>query len=108
MKTHEKITKKRIEKIEKELEDMPNSGPRRSQHLCYVINKNLKPINDGIKENSRRKVLHQMLLNLIAGPMDSRGNSHGLGLFGPVDAPILSEIPLWFNSYRGTNFSAGA
>ncbi|KAK6803507.1 hypothetical protein RDI58_001291 [Solanum bulbocastanum] len=88
MKTEEKITMKRIEKIENEIEkvskenkkmeytnrmygllngeEMPNSRhPEDLNDLCYVINKNLKLINDGIKEKTHKEGLHQMLFNLL-------------------------------------------
>ncbi|KAG5617592.1 hypothetical protein H5410_017416 [Solanum commersonii] len=102
MKTHEKITKKRIEKIEKELEkvrkenekmeytnqmygllngeDMPNCrNPEDLNDLCYVINKNLKLINDGIKEKTHEEGSTSNAPQPIAGPMDSGGTSFDIG-----------------------------
>ncbi|WMV09732.1 hypothetical protein MTR67_003117 [Solanum verrucosum] len=132
MKTHEKINKKRIEKIEKELEkvrkenkkmeytnqmygllndeEMPNS--RHSEDLndlCYVINKNLKLINDGIKAKTHEEGSTSNAPQPIAGPMDSGGTSFDMSwapLMAPIDAPVLSEIPLLVSSTvpSGTNF----
>ncbi|WMV09727.1 hypothetical protein MTR67_003112 [Solanum verrucosum] len=85
MKTQEKITMKRNEKIKNELEkvrkenmkieytnqmygllngeEMPNSRhPEDLNDLCYVINKNLKLINDGIKEKTTKKALYQITI----------------------------------------------
>ncbi|XP_049390437.1 agamous-like MADS-box protein AGL80 [Solanum stenotomum] len=124
MKTHEKITEKRIEKIEKELEkvrkenkkmeytnqmygllndeEMPNSRhPEDLNDLCYVINKNLKLINDGIKAKTHEEGSTSNAPQPTAGPMDSGGTSFDMSwapLFAPVDAPVLSEIPLLISS----------
>jgi len=132
MKTLEKITTKRIEKIEKELEkvrkenkkmeytnqmygllngeEMPNSRhPEDLNDLCYVINKNLKLINDGIKAKTHEEGSTSNAPQPIAGPMDSGGTSFDMSwapLLAPVDAPVLSEIPLLVSSTvpSGTNF----
>ncbi|KAG5617593.1 hypothetical protein H5410_017417, partial [Solanum commersonii] len=104
METHEKITEKRIEKIEKELEkvrkenkkmeytnqmygllngeEMPNSRhPEDLNDLCYVINKNLKLINDGIKAKTHEEGSISNAPQPTAGPMDSVGpTSRGQGL----------------------------
>ncbi|WMV09743.1 hypothetical protein MTR67_003128 [Solanum verrucosum] len=85
LKTQEKITMKRIGKIENELErvrkenkkmeytnqmygllngeEMPNSKHAEDLNdLCYVINKNLKLINDGIKAKTHEEVLSEIPL----------------------------------------------
>ncbi|XP_049364290.1 agamous-like MADS-box protein AGL90 [Solanum verrucosum] len=132
MKTHEKITEKRIEKIEKELEkvrkenkkmeytnqmygllngeQMPNSRhPKDLNDLCYVINKNLKLINDGIKAKTYEEGSTSNAPQPIVGPMDSGGTSFDMSwapLLAPIDAPVLSKIPLLVSSNvpSGTNF----
>ncbi|WMV09728.1 hypothetical protein MTR67_003113 [Solanum verrucosum] len=132
MKTHEKITEKRIEKIEKELEklrkenkkmeytnqmygllngeQMPNSRhPKDLNDLCYVINKNLKLINDGIKEKTHEEGSTSNAPQPIVGPMDSGGTSFDMSwapLLAAIDAPVLFEIPLLVTSTvpSGTNF----
>ncbi|XP_015169316.1 agamous-like MADS-box protein AGL65 [Solanum tuberosum] len=88
MKTQEKITMKRIEKIENELENL---------------------INDGIKAKTHEEGSTSNALQPIAGPMDSGGTSFDMPwapLLALVDAPILSEIPLLVPSTvpSGTNF----
>ncbi|KAG5632545.1 hypothetical protein H5410_004262 [Solanum commersonii] len=109
-----------IEKIEKELEkerkenmkmeytnhmygllngeDMPNCRhPEDLNDLCYAINKDLKLINDGIKEKTNEEGSTSNAPQPIAGPMDSGGTSFDKSwapLLAPVDAPVLSEIPL--------------
>ncbi|XP_049393284.1 agamous-like MADS-box protein AGL80 [Solanum stenotomum] len=131
-KTNEKITERRIEKIEKELEkvrkenkkieytnqmygllngeEMPNSRhPKDLNYLCYVINKNFKLINDGIKAKTHEKGSTSNAPQPIAGPMDSGGTSFDMSrapLLAPIDAPVLSEIPLLVSSTvpSGTNF----
>ncbi|WMV09730.1 hypothetical protein MTR67_003115 [Solanum verrucosum] len=131
-KTHEKITEKRIEKIEKELEkvrkenkkmeytnqmygllngeEMPNSRHLEDLNdLCYVINKNLKLINDGIKAKTHEEGSTLNAPQPIAGPMDSGGTSFDMSwapLLAPIDAPVLSKIPLLVSSTvpSGTNF----
>ncbi|WMV09733.1 hypothetical protein MTR67_003118 [Solanum verrucosum] len=131
-KTHEKITEKRIEKIEKELEkvrkenkkmeytnqmygllngeEMPNSShPEDLNDLCYVINKNLKLINDGIKAKTHEEGSTSNAPQPIAEPMDFGGTSFDMSwapLLAPVDAPVLSEIPLLVPSIvpSGSNF----
>ncbi|KAK4737574.1 hypothetical protein R3W88_001271 [Solanum pinnatisectum] len=63
----------------------------------------------GSKHNLAKKVLHQMLLSLLLdrwiliGPAST---CHGLFFWPPVDAPVLSEIPLLvpFTVHNGTNF----
>ncbi|XP_049364325.1 agamous-like MADS-box protein AGL80 [Solanum verrucosum] len=132
MKTLEKITTKRIEKIEKELEkvrkenkkmeytnqmygllngeEMPNSRhPEDLNDLCYVINKKLKLINDGIKAKTHEEGSTSNAPQPIAGPMDSGGTNFEMSwapLLAPVDSPVLSEIPLLVSSTisSGTNF----
>ncbi|XP_049389472.1 agamous-like MADS-box protein AGL90 [Solanum stenotomum] len=139
MKTHEKIIEKRIEKIEKELEKvrkenkkmeytnqmygllngelMPNSrDPDDLNDLCYVINKNLKLINDRIKAKTHEEGSTSNAPQPIVGPMNSGGTSFDMSwvpLLAPVDAPcsgrdtpVLSEIPLLVSSTipSGTNF----
>ncbi|XP_015169314.1 agamous-like MADS-box protein AGL80 [Solanum tuberosum] len=120
IKTHEKITEKRIEKIEKELEkvrkenkkmeytnqmygllngeEMPNSRhPEDLNDLCYVINRNLKLINDGIKAKTHEEGSTSYAPQLIAGPMDSGGTNFDMSwapFLALVDALVLSEIPL--------------
>ncbi|KAG5632549.1 hypothetical protein H5410_004266 [Solanum commersonii] len=132
MKTHENITEKRIEKIEKELEkvrkenkkmeytnqmygllngeEMPNSRhPEDLNDLCYVINKNLKLINDGVKAKTHKEGSTSNAPQPFAGPMDSGGTSFDMSwapLLALVDALVLSEIPLLVSSTvpSGTNF----
>uniref|UniRef100_M1C7X4 Type I MADS box transcription factor n=1 Tax=Solanum tuberosum TaxID=4113 RepID=M1C7X4_SOLTU len=132
MKTHEKITEKRIEKIENELEklrketkkmeytnqmygllngeEITNSRhPEDLNDLCYVINKNLKLINDGIKAKTHEEGSTSNASQPIAGPMDSSGTSFDMSwapLLAPFDAPVLSEIPFLVSSTVpcGTNF----
>uniref|UniRef100_M1DW95 Type I MADS box transcription factor n=1 Tax=Solanum tuberosum TaxID=4113 RepID=M1DW95_SOLTU len=124
MKTQEKIIEKRIEKIEKELEkvrketkkmeytnqmygllndeEMPNSRHLEDLNdLCYVINKNLKLINDGIKAKTHEKVSTSNAPQPIAGPMDFGGTNFDMSwvpLLARVDAPVLFEIPLLVSS----------
>ncbi|KAK6803510.1 hypothetical protein RDI58_001294 [Solanum bulbocastanum] len=132
MKTHENITAKRIEKIEKELEkvrkenkkmeytnqmygllngeEMPNSmHPEDLNNLCYVINKNLKLINDGIKAKTHEEGSTSNAPQPIARQMNSGGTCFDMSwapLLAPVDAPVLSEIPFLVSSIvpSGTNF----
>ncbi|KAG5632551.1 hypothetical protein H5410_004268 [Solanum commersonii] len=119
MKTQEKITMKRIEKIENELEkvrkenkkmeftnqmhgllngeEMPNSRhPEDLNDLCYVINKNLNLINDGIKAKIHEEGSTLNAPQTTVAPMDPGGTSFDMSwapLLAPVDAPVLSEIP---------------
>ncbi|KAG5572883.1 hypothetical protein H5410_062649 [Solanum commersonii] len=107
MKTHEKITEKRIEKIEKVRkenkkmeytnqmygllngEEMPNSRhPEDLNDLCYVINKNLKLINDGIKAKTHEEGSTSNAPQPTVGPMDSGGTSFGMSW-----APLLAPRP---------------
>ncbi|KAK6803508.1 hypothetical protein RDI58_001292 [Solanum bulbocastanum] len=132
MKKQEKITIKRIEKIENELEkvreenkkmeytnqmygllngeEMPNSRHLEDlNNLYYVINKNLKLINDGIKAKTHEEGSTSNAPQPIAGPMDSCGTSFDMSwapFLAPVDAPKLSDIPLLVLSTvpSGTNF----
>ncbi|KAG5632544.1 hypothetical protein H5410_004261 [Solanum commersonii] len=104
MKTQEKITMKRNEKIKNELEK-----PEDLNDLCYVINKNLKLINDRIKAKTHEEGSTSNAPQPIAGPTDSSGTSFDMSwapLLAPVDTPVLSEIPLLVPSTlpSGTNF----
>ncbi|XP_049400069.1 agamous-like MADS-box protein AGL80 [Solanum stenotomum] len=132
MKTQENIITKRIEKIENELEkvrkenkkmeytnqmygllngeEMPNSMHLEDLNdLCYVINKNLKLIDDVIEAKTHEEGSTSNAPQPIAGLMDSRGTNFDMSwspLLAPVDTPALSEIPLLVPSTvpSGTNF----
>ncbi|KAG5627371.1 hypothetical protein H5410_012589 [Solanum commersonii] len=113
MKTQENIITKRIEKFENELEkvrkenkkteytnqmygllngeEMPNSMHLEALNdLCYVINKNLKLMDDMIEAKTHEEGFTLNAPQLTVGPMDS----------------VLSEIPLLVPSTvpSGTNF----
>ncbi|KAG5632550.1 hypothetical protein H5410_004267 [Solanum commersonii] len=91
-------------------EEMPNSRhPEDLNDLCYAINKNFKLINDGIKAKTHNEGSTSNAPQPIAGPMDSGGTSFDMSsapLLAPVDALVLSEIPLLVSSTvpSGTNF----
>ncbi|KAK4738309.1 hypothetical protein R3W88_002006 [Solanum pinnatisectum] len=116
MKTQEKITKKRIEKIEKvrkENKKMEYTNqimhPEDFNDLCYVINKNLKLTDDAIEAKTHEEGSTSNAPQPTAGPMDSIGTSFDMSWFpllAIVDAPVLSEIPLLVPSTvaSGTNF----
>ncbi|KAG5568446.1 hypothetical protein H5410_064540 [Solanum commersonii] len=146
MTTQEKITTKRIEKIENELEkvrkenkkmeftnqmdgllngeEMPNRmHPEDFNDLCYVINKNLKQINDAIKAKTDEEGSTSDVPQIITGPMNSvlfeipllvpstvpSGTNFErprAPLLAPVDAPVQFKIPLLVPSTvtSGTNF----
>uniref|UniRef100_M1DBS2 Type I MADS box transcription factor n=1 Tax=Solanum tuberosum TaxID=4113 RepID=M1DBS2_SOLTU len=132
MKTQEKITMKRIKKIENELEkvrkenkkmeytnqmygllngeEMPNSmHPEDLNDLCYVINKNLNLINDGIKEKIHEEGSTSNAPQPTTRPIDPGGTSFDMSwapLLAPTNAPVLSEIPLLVPSIvpSGSNF----
>ncbi|KAH0650665.1 hypothetical protein KY290_031526 [Solanum tuberosum] len=130
--TQEKQIMKRINKIENELEkvkkenkkmeftnqmygllngeEMPNSMHREDlSDLSYVINKSLKQITDAIKAKTHEEGSTLNAPQTIVGPMDSGVTSSDMSwapLLAPVDAPVLSEIPLLvtFTVPSGTNF----
>ncbi|KAK4713867.1 hypothetical protein R3W88_019774 [Solanum pinnatisectum] len=91
-------------------EEMPNSmHPEDLSDLSYVINKSLKQINDAIKAKTHEEGSTSNVTQTIVGPMDSGVTSSDMSwapLFAPVDAPVLSEIPLLvtFTVPSGTNF----
>ncbi|XP_015081309.1 uncharacterized protein LOC107024890 [Solanum pennellii] len=120
MKTQENVIMKRIKKIEKELEkvrqenkkmeytnhmygllngeEMPNSKhPEYLNDLCYVINKNLKLIDDSIEAKTHEEGSTSNAPQPFVGPMDSGGTNFDISwapLLAHVDDPVLSEIPL--------------
>ncbi|KAK4737577.1 hypothetical protein R3W88_001274 [Solanum pinnatisectum] len=91
-------------------EEMPNNRhPEDLNNLSYVINKNLKLINDGIKKKTHEEGSTSNAPQPIAGPMNSDGTCFDMSwapLLAPIDAPVLSEIPLLVSSTvpSGTNF----
>ncbi|XP_049370619.1 agamous-like MADS-box protein AGL80 [Solanum verrucosum] len=91
-------------------EEMPNSmHPEDLSDLSYVINKSLKQINDAIKAKTHEEGSTLNAPQTIVGPMDSGVTSSDMSrapLLAPVDAPVLSEIPLLvtFTVPSGTNF----
>ncbi|KAK4737578.1 hypothetical protein R3W88_001275 [Solanum pinnatisectum] len=91
-------------------EEMPNSmHPEDLNDLCYVINKNLKLINDGIKAKTHEEGSTSNTPQPTVGLMDSGGTSFDISwatLLAYVDAPVLSKIPFLVPSSvpSGTNF----
>ncbi|XP_004243899.1 MADS-box transcription factor PHERES 1-like [Solanum lycopersicum] len=118
--TQEKQLTKRINEIENEIEkvrkenkkmeytnqmygllngeQIPNRmNPEDLSGLTYVINKSLKQINDAIKAKSHEDGSTSTAPQTIGGLMDSSVTSSDMSwdpLLAPVDAPVLSEIPL--------------
>ncbi|KAG5627369.1 hypothetical protein H5410_012587 [Solanum commersonii] len=92
------------------VEEMPNSmHPEDFNDHCYVINKNLKLIDDAIEAKTHEEGSTSNAPQPTAGPMDSVGTNFDMSwspLLALVDAPVLSEIPLLVPSTvpSGTNF----
>ncbi|KAG5627373.1 hypothetical protein H5410_012591 [Solanum commersonii] len=79
-------------------EEMPNSMHLEDLNdLCYVINKNLKLMDDVIEAKTHEEGSTLNAPQPTAGSMDSHGTNFDMSwapLLTLVDAPALSEIPL--------------